>query len=74
VCPADIDGQRQPPVAFLSADDQLPSTPIDVLQPQRGDLAGARPQPGEHGQDREVAPADRSAPIAAGQHPAHLLG
>lgn len=72
--PADVDGQRQPAVASLPVDDQLPSAPIDVLKAQRGYLAGAQPQSREHGQDRVVAPADRGAPIAACQQPAHLLG
>ena len=36
-------------------------------RPQRGDLAGAQPQPGQQQQDRVVAPPGRGAPVAAGQ-------
>ncbi len=69
---ADINRQRQPPMAALAADDQLSGAPVDVLQSHGGNLARAQPQPHQHGQDRVVAPADRGAPIAACQQPAQL--
>ena len=60
--PADVDGQRQPVAPAALADhDQLPGTPIDVLERQRRDLAGAQSQPHQQRQDRVVAAADRRA-------------
>ena len=60
---ADILGQGQPLIApALARDPELPGAPVDVLDPERGDLAGTQPQPGEHHQHRVVpAPASTSA-------------
>ena len=67
---ADIDRQRQLVIAAaLAAHEQQPAAPVDVIEPDRGDLAGAQPQPRQQQQDRVVAPADQPAPIATGQQP-----
>ena len=64
----DIDRQGQAfvPVPFAPHDD-LASAPVDVIQFQGGDLAGAQAQSDEHGQDREVTPAGRGAAVTGGQ-------
>ena len=65
---ADIRGQRQPiqPVA-LAPHRQLTGPPVDVVEPQCGHLSRAQTEAHQHGQDREIAPADRTAPVAAAQ-------
>jgi hypothetical protein len=56
----DLLRQRQPVFPTgLAAHGQLPAMPVNVRQPQRGDLAGAQPEPRQHGQDREVPPTGR---------------
>src|SRR3546814_1890824 len=46
--------------AALAPDDQVPAVPIDVIETQHGGLAGAQAEPGQHSDDGEVAPPDRS--------------
>ena len=63
---ADISGQRQTLLAAaLPADQQLARAPVDIRQPQRGDLAGTQPQPRQHRDDREIPPPDPRAPVTA---------
>ena len=67
---ADIDRQGQPIIAVaLAIDHHLAGTPVDVIERQAGDLAAAQPEPAHQHQDREIAPPDRSAPVAARQQP-----
>jgi hypothetical protein len=61
------------PAAF-PANKQLPAPPVDILELDRGDLPGAQPEPHQQQQDREVAPANQPAPIAAGQKPSDYGG
>jgi hypothetical protein len=62
---ADVGGQRQPiAAAALAADRDLPSAPADVIEQERGDLAGAYPESDEHRQDREVAAAAGGVAVA----------
>ena len=43
---ADIGGQRQSfGASSLAGDPKLAGAPVDVIEPERGDLAGAQPQP-----------------------------
>ncbi len=49
---------------YTNSDHQLASAPVDVLELQRGDLAGAQPQPREHHQHRVIAAPGRSAALA----------
>jgi hypothetical protein len=43
---ADIDGQREQILpAAIAAHEQLAATPVDVVEPDRGDLAGAQREP-----------------------------
>jgi hypothetical protein len=43
---ADIDRERQPLVTTaLAGDNQLARAPVQILKPQRGDLANAHPEP-----------------------------
>ena len=67
---ADIDRHREPilPPA-LAVDQSLAGMPIEIVQPQRSDLAGTQPQTHHQEQDRVVAPTDRPPPIAASQQP-----
>ena len=46
------------------------AAPVDVVQAEAGDLAGAQPQPGQQQHDRVVPPPGRGAPVTAGQQPA----
>ena len=65
---ADIDRQRQAvkPRA-LAVHDDLAAPPIDIVERQRGDFAGAQSKPHHQQQDRVVAPADRASPVTTGQ-------
>lgn len=44
----------------LAANREHPDTPVDVLQPQRRDLAGAQPEPVHQGEHRFVAQPGRA--------------
>jgi hypothetical protein len=69
---ADIDRQRQPfGAAALAPHDYLPLAPVNVIEFERGDLPGAQAEAGQHGQDREVTPSGRGAPVAAGEQASH---
>ena len=41
-----------------------PAPPAVILESDRGDLAGAQPEPDQHQQDRYIPPSDRPPPIA----------
>ena len=70
-----IGGQREPLAAVtLAAHGELPGSPVDVVQAQRGDLAGTQPEPGHQGQHREVPPPGGGAAVAAGQQRGDLSG
>jgi hypothetical protein len=70
---AHVGRQRQPLGAVaLAADHKLPAAPVDVVQPQPGDLPGAQAQPGQHQQDRIVSPAGAGASITTGEQTAQL--
>ena len=65
---ADICGQRQPVTAGALADDSdLPGPPVEIVQAQGGDLAGAQPQPHQHG---IIAKSRRPAPLPGRTMPA----
>jgi hypothetical protein len=65
---ADIDRQRQMVhPGSLAMHREQPGAPVDVLQPQRGDLPGAQPEPQHHHDHRVVATPGRAAPIAGAQ-------
>jgi hypothetical protein len=72
---ADVVGQRQPfrPRA-LATHDQLTRAPVDVLQREDGNLAGAQPQPRQHGQDRQIPESDHGRPVARVQQRIDLAG
>jgi hypothetical protein len=53
--------------AALAMDQQLAAAPVDVLERDRGDLAGAQPEPRQQQQDRVIAPTDRPPPVTARQ-------
>ena len=56
--------ERQPILAVaLAVDRDFTQTPVDVVEPQRGDLLGAQPKTYQHVQDREVPASDRPAAI-----------
>ncbi len=71
----DVMRQRQPfrPRA-LATHDQLTRAPVDVLQRQAGDLAGAQSQPRQHRQDRQIPAADHRRPVARRQQRLDLTG
>ena len=60
------------PVPFAPHRD-LAEPPVDVVQPQRGHLAGAQPEPGQQGQDGQVPPPGPGRGIAGGQQRGHLI-
>jgi hypothetical protein len=60
--------QRLDP-ASLAANDQLSAPPVQILEPDRGDLARPQPQPDHQQQDRVITPADRPPPVTASQKP-----
>ena len=67
--------QRQPVLpAGLAVHGELPGPPVDVAQAQRGDLAGAQPEPRQDGQDREVPAPGRASAIAAAEQPPDICG
>jgi len=60
---ADIDRQRQYVLpAALAANEQLAVTPVNVIEPEPGDLACAQPEPRQHQQDRSAHTRSR-APV-----------
>jgi hypothetical protein len=65
--------QRQNIVtAALAANEQLAVPPVDVIEAQPGDLPRPQPKPRQQQQqDREITPADQSAPITASQQLLH---
>jgi hypothetical protein len=67
---ADVARQRElvAPVG-LAVDDDLPGTPIEIVEPQTRDLDRAQPQPCEQQQDRIVARAGRVLAVTRGQQP-----
>jgi hypothetical protein len=52
-------------------DQQFAAAPVEVLERDRGDLAGAQPEPRQQQHDRVIAPADQPAPVTTGQQPLH---
>jgi hypothetical protein len=58
----------------LAPHDDLSSSPLDVIEAEGRDFGGSQPEAGEQHQDGVVAPADRAAPIAAGQQRRYLSG
>ena len=71
-----IDRQRELLVAVgLAVHGQRPGPPVDVIQRQRGGLAGPQAQPSQQGHDREVASSHRGGLITGSQQsPAPGLG
>ena len=68
---ADIDRQRQGILtAALARAPAAPRPPVEVVEGDRGDLAGPQPEPRQQQQDREIAATDQRAPVTAGQQPA----
>jgi hypothetical protein len=47
----------------LAVHEQLARTPVDVVQPDRGDLPGAQPEPREQHQHGKVAAADHELQV-----------
>ena len=45
----------------------LAAAPVDALEPHRGDLAAAQPEPHQQYQDRVIAASDRSPSITTRQ-------
>lgn len=70
-----VRGQRESlgPVA-LAPHKNLTGTPVDVVQPQDGDLTGAQPEPGQQQQHRVVASPDCTATVTYSQQTPYLLG
>ena len=52
--------------------DQLPGPPVQVVQPQPGNLAGPQPEPGHQHEHGEVPCPGGRRPVAAGQHRGHV--
>jgi hypothetical protein len=63
---ADVGRKRQSisPPAFAENGD-LASTPVHIVEAERGHLAAAEPEAGQDGEDREVAPTDNTAAVTA---------
>jgi hypothetical protein len=71
---SDLAGEREPiRLAALAMDRQLPSTPVDVVERERGDLARAQPQTRQQHQDRVITPADRGRSVAASEDPRDVI-
>src|SRR5665213_960858 len=70
---ADIRRKRQLAPAALAAHGELPRAPIDVIELQRHHFARSQSEPGQHQQDRIVAPSHRALPIDAGEELLSLL-
>ena len=63
---ADVGGQRQAVSALaLPADDELTGVPVDVVELEFDDLAGAQPESGEQRDDGKVTPSENMTPVAA---------
>jgi hypothetical protein len=68
-----VDGQRQHRESCsFAADLEFAAAPVDVLELDRGDLAGAQSKPCEQQQHGVITTADRSPAITAGQQPRDL--
>jgi len=57
----------------LASNEQFAGIPIDVVQGDEHDLAGAEPKSGPNEQDGEIALAGRGLPIALAAQPRHLI-
>jgi hypothetical protein len=69
-------GQQREPIpgeAFAAAHEDLPRTPLDVVEFQRDDLAGPQPKTGEQQQNGVIAPAHRRLEITGLEHALDLL-
>jgi hypothetical protein len=62
----DRDGEAIAPAAF-AAHDQLSCCPPQVIEPDRGDLTSAKPQPNDHDDHRVVPTPHQGFALAAGQ-------
>ncbi len=66
---ADVGRERESIVTTaLTVHDQLPGSPIDVVEGQPGDLAGPQPEACQHQQDGVVPPTQLGPLVAARQH------
>ena len=64
----DVGRQRQAVDASgLAPDDELASSPVDVVQAEGSDLASAQAEAGEQREDRQVPPPGRVIRIAGGE-------
>jgi hypothetical protein len=74
-CLAHVCGQGQAVDASpLAPDAQLSCPPVDVVEGQRCNLAGAQPEPREHDQDRHVPAAGDRRRVTACNQPRHNSG
>ncbi len=70
----DLGGKRHPFVtAALAAHGDLTVVPVDVVQPQSGDLGGPQPKPGQQQNHRVVAAPHQTVAITGGQQRGGLL-
>ena len=58
----------------LAAHTDRASAPIDIAEPEPGDLAAPQAEPNQQGQDRQIAATDSSVGIASCKQTAHLIG
>ena len=72
---AHVDRQRHAVMKpLLAADRDLAGTPVDVVEPDRGDLLAAQAEPGQQKQDGAVAAPGRAFAVHGGDQTANLPG
>ena len=59
--------------ALFAVHDDLARPPVDVIEAEAGDLAGAKPEPGQQEQDGPVTAALARPPVTAGHQALDLL-
>jgi hypothetical protein len=71
---ADICGHREMivPVAF-AADQNFGAAPVDIFEPQSGDLASAQPETHEKQEYREITATNRRPPVTPAKQLRYLL-
>jgi hypothetical protein len=63
---ADVDWQRETfDAAAFHPHTELTPPPVDIAEPEAGDLTGTQPESRQHRQDREVAPSHGAGTVAA---------
>jgi hypothetical protein len=58
----------------LAANTDRASAPIDIVEPEPGDLASPQAESYQQGQDCQITATDGGVDIAGGEQASHLIG